>query len=113
MGNWDSEEHLNQATGILVDFINQMRARNNGWNREQQLKGLFYCTSDICPHQVFSHFALPLISFVFIYAAGIAAYNKGPGNIPNHGDVDVNTTGRDYSNDVVARAQWYKTNQGY
>ncbi|KAM4702017.1 uncharacterized protein O3C94_002943 [Discoglossus pictus] len=38
---------------------------------------------------------------------GIAAYNMGPGNIHND-DVDRNTTGGDYSNDVLARAQFFK-----
>ncbi|CAM9103219.1 unnamed protein product [Lampetra planeri] len=42
---------------------------------------------------------------------GIAAYNMGDGNVTSK-NVDARTTGGDYSNDVVARAQWYK-NHGY
>ena len=75
--------------------------------------------------------------FVYFYTGGIAAYNQGDGNICKHrktrngcweamgasynGDydpaqsyrmVDSRTTGQDYSNDVVARAPFYKRN-GY
>uniref|UniRef100_A0A8C7KXS2 Lysozyme g n=1 Tax=Oncorhynchus kisutch TaxID=8019 RepID=A0A8C7KXS2_ONCKI len=38
---------------------------------------------------------------------GIAAYNVGVGNIHSYKEVDVKTTGGDYSNDDVARARWY------
>lgn len=41
---------------------------------------------------------------------GIAAYYAGDGNINSYEDVDKHT---DYSNDVVARAQWYKSNGGF
>ncbi|KAI3353052.1 hypothetical protein L3Q82_019621 [Scortum barcoo] len=79
-GGWDSEEHLCQGTEILVYFINRISNKCPGWNAEQQLKG------------------------------GIAAYNMGDGNVHSYENVDENTTGKDYSNDVVARAQWYKNN---
>ncbi|XP_030280392.1 lysozyme g-like [Sparus aurata] len=46
------------------------------------------------------------------YRGGIAAYNMGDGDVHSYENVDGSTTGRDYSNDVVARAQWYKTNKG-
>ncbi|CAN9510547.1 unnamed protein product [Ophioblennius macclurei] len=43
---------------------------------------------------------------------GIDAYNMGDQNV--HGrNVDANTTGGDYSNDVVARARYYKKNHSY
>ncbi|XP_029951084.1 lysozyme g-like isoform X1 [Salarias fasciatus] len=80
-GGWDSEEHLRQATDILVYFIGRIQGKFPNWSREMQLKG------------------------------GIAAYNMGDGNVHDQ-NVDANTTGGDYSNDVVARAQWYKK-QGY
>ncbi|KAM3624237.1 uncharacterized protein V6R79_020898 [Siganus canaliculatus] len=83
VGAWDSEEHLDQATGELVKFINKIRNKFPGWTKEQVLKG------------------------------GIAAYNMGDGNVHSYEDVDANTTGGDYSNDVVARAQWYKNNKNY
>ncbi|XP_029288355.1 lysozyme g-like [Cottoperca gobio] len=81
VGEWDSEEHLDQATGILVHFIKRIRNKFPNWSTEQQLKG------------------------------GIAAYNMGDGNVHSYDDVDENTTGGDYSNDVVARAQWYKSQE--
>lgn len=77
-GDWDSEEHLHQATRILVYFINQIRKKFGDWSEAQHLKG------------------------------AIAAYNTGDGRVHSYGKVDENTTGKDYSNDVVARAQWYK-----
>ncbi|XP_041790032.1 uncharacterized protein LOC121604548 [Chelmon rostratus] len=80
VGEWDSEEHLCQATKILVDFIKliQRKPAFSGLSKEKQLKG------------------------------GIAAYNMGDGKVHSYEGVDENTTGKDYSNDVVARAQWYK-----
>ncbi|KAM8771549.1 lysozyme g-like isoform 2-T2 [Acanthopagrus schlegelii] len=82
-GAWDSEEHLCQGTEILVDFIKQVTKKLPSWTKEQQLKG------------------------------GIAAYNFGVKNVRTVANVDVGTHHGDYSNDVVARAQWYKTNRGY
>ncbi|XP_014031255.1 lysozyme g isoform X2 [Salmo salar] len=80
-GEWDSKEHLEQATGILIHFIEQIKDKFPKCTKEQQLKG------------------------------GIAAYNQGDGAIDSLcEEVDENTTGKDYSNDVVARAQWYHTN---
>nr|XP_033480599.1 lysozyme g-like isoform X2 [Epinephelus lanceolatus] len=79
LGAWDSERHLHQGTQILIDFIERIRDKFPKWNREQQLKG------------------------------GIAAYNMGDGNVHSYARVDENTTGGDYSNDVVARAQWKET----
>nr|QGV12789.1 g-type lysozyme [Bostrychus sinensis]QGV12790.1 g-type lysozyme [Bostrychus sinensis] len=77
-GAWNSKEHLRQATGILVYFIGRICNKFGNWTEAQQLKG------------------------------GIAAYNMGDGNVHSYEEVDEHTTGRDYSNDVVARAQWYK-----
>nr|ARU86468.1 goose-type lysozyme 2 [Sebastes schlegelii] len=82
-GDWDSEEHLCQGTGILVHFIKRIRDKFPDWCTEQKLKG------------------------------GIAAYNMGDGNVHSYGKVDENTTGGDYSNDVIARAQWYRNNDNY
>uniref|UniRef100_A0A3P9IDP9 Lysozyme g n=1 Tax=Oryzias latipes TaxID=8090 RepID=A0A3P9IDP9_ORYLA len=79
-GAWDSEEHLSQATGILTHFIHQAEKKLPHCTKEQQLKG------------------------------GIAAYNKGIGRVNSCNNADSKTTGGDYSNDVIARAQWYKKN---
>ncbi|XP_029288368.1 lysozyme g-like [Cottoperca gobio] len=83
VGEWDSEEHLRHATGILVNFIDLIRNKFPNWSTEQQLKG------------------------------GIAAYNMGDGSVHSYDNVDENTYGGDYSNDVVARAQWYKSNKNF
>ncbi|RVE76538.1 hypothetical protein OJAV_G00010960 [Oryzias javanicus] len=82
VGAWDSEEHLSQATGILSHFIQRSEKKFPQCTREQQLK------------------------------AAIAAYNCGDGRVTSCVNVDVNTTGKDYANDVAARAQWYK-DHGY
>ncbi|KAF7213229.1 lysozyme g-like isoform X2 [Nothobranchius furzeri] len=81
-GDWNSEEHLCQATEILIVFIERIQRKFPKWSKNEQLKG------------------------------GIAAYNAGDGNIYSNKpeDVDKRTTGGDYSNDVVARAKWYKRN---
>jgi len=50
---------------------------------------------------------------VLDFAGALAAYNKGDQVIKTYDDVDKHTTGRDYANDVIARAQWYKENGGF
>ncbi|XP_032399675.1 lysozyme g-like [Etheostoma spectabile] len=82
-GRWDSEEHLCQATDILIHFILRIKHAFPDWSKEQQLKG------------------------------GIAAYNAGDGKIHSYEEVDAKTAGGDYSNDVVARAQWYRNYGGF
>ncbi|XP_078136118.1 lysozyme g-like [Sander vitreus] len=82
-GRWDSEEHLCQATDILIHFILRIKHAFPDWSKEQQLKG------------------------------GIASYNAGDGNIHSYEEVDAKTSCGDYSNDVVARAQWYTSNGGF
>ncbi|XP_009999743.1 PREDICTED: lysozyme g-like [Chaetura pelagica] len=78
VGAWDSEEHLMQGTEILCYMIKEVAKKFPTWTKEQQLKG------------------------------GISAYNAGYSNIQSYDSVDNGTTHRDYSNDVVARAQLYK-----
>ncbi|KAL4630860.1 lysozyme g-like [Arapaima gigas] len=82
VGEWNSEEHLIQGTKILTDFISGVKAKFPNWSKEKVLKG------------------------------GIAAYNFGLKNVQTYERLDMGTTNNDYSNDVVARAQWYKQN-GY
>ncbi|KAI4893763.1 hypothetical protein NFI96_033958, partial [Prochilodus magdalenae] len=77
-GAWNSEEHVTQGTDILIDFIKQIQRKFPTWPKEHQFKG------------------------------GISAYNAGVGNVRTYERMDIGTTGDDYSNDVVARAQWYK-----
>ncbi|XP_075569994.1 lysozyme g isoform X2 [Pelecanus crispus] len=38
-GMWDSEEHINQCSTILVLAINEVRARHPNWTWDQQLRG--------------------------------------------------------------------------
>lgn len=83
VGTWDSEEHVTQGTEILIGFIKEIKAKFPQWTQEQCFKG------------------------------GIAAYNKGVSRVsPQYENIDVKTSGLDYSNDVVARAQWFRS-KGY
>ncbi|XP_069829051.1 lysozyme g-like [Dendropsophus ebraccatus] len=77
-GAWDSEEHLLQATEILCSMFGYIKQKFPGWTRSQQMKG------------------------------AIAAYNMGPDCVTSFNQIDMHTTGKDYSNDVVARAKFYK-----
>ncbi|XP_041051455.1 lysozyme g-like 1 [Carcharodon carcharias] len=78
VGAWDSEEHLSQGTQILTGMIKGIAKTFREWSKEQQLKG------------------------------GISAYNAGTKNVQTYSRMDIGTTGDDYANDVVARAQWLK-----
>ncbi|XP_067416040.1 lysozyme g-like isoform X1 [Emydura macquarii macquarii] len=80
VGQWNSEEHLLQGTGILVSMIQGIQKKFPSWTMDQQLKG------------------------------GISAYNAGLGNVQTYQYMDVGTTHNDYANDVVARAKYYKRN---
>ncbi|XP_051505002.1 lysozyme g-like [Myxocyprinus asiaticus] len=82
VGAWDSEQHVAQGTDILIGFIKGIKAKFPQWSQEQWFKG------------------------------GISAYNAGVGNVQSYERMDVGTTGGDYANDVVARAQWFKS-KGY
>ncbi|NXV83264.1 LYG protein, partial [Atlantisia rogersi] len=78
VGAWNSEAHVTQGTNILITLIKAMQKKFPNWTKEQQLKG------------------------------GIAAYNTGSGRVRSYDGVDSSTTHKDYSNDVSARAQYYK-----
>uniref|UniRef100_A0A3Q1HFY0 Lysozyme g n=1 Tax=Anabas testudineus TaxID=64144 RepID=A0A3Q1HFY0_ANATE len=77
-GAWNREGDLRQCTERLADCIEQIKFRHPDWSKAHWLKG------------------------------GIAAYNTGVENVHDRVHVDEYTTNGDYSNDVVARAQWYK-----
>ncbi|XP_078512291.1 lysozyme g-like [Lissotriton helveticus] len=79
-GDWDSAEHITQGTEVLIQMMKSIQTKFPTWTINQQLKG------------------------------AIAAYNCGPGNVKTYPEVDKYTTGRDYSNDVVARAIYFKVN---
>jgi hypothetical protein len=72
-----SEEHINQATEILINFYNGVKNKH-GWDEEWSLKG------------------------------AIAAYNSGLNNVQSKEGLNRGTTGNDYADDVVARAQYYQ-----
>ncbi|XP_016131912.1 lysozyme g-like [Sinocyclocheilus grahami] len=78
-GAWDSELHVIQATDILIGFIKEIKVKFPKWTQEQCFKG------------------------------GISAYNAGVKNVQTYERMDIGTTGDDYANDVVARAQWFKS----
>ncbi|XP_062304456.1 lysozyme g-like [Osmerus eperlanus] len=77
-----SEQHIRQATDILKGCYGEIKNKFPSWNEDQCLKG------------------------------ALAAYNMGASRVHSYESVDANTTGGDYSNDVVARAQFFKDN-GY
>ncbi|NWX10429.1 LYG protein, partial [Caloenas nicobarica] len=78
VGQWNSETHLMQGTNILISMIRTIQRKFPRWTKDQQLKG------------------------------GISAYNAGARNVQTYDRMDIGTTHNDYSNDVVARAQYYK-----
>ncbi|XP_050958619.1 lysozyme g isoform X5 [Labeo rohita] len=82
VGAFDSEQHVTQATEILISFIKEIKAKFPSWSQEQCFKG------------------------------GISAYNAGVSSVSSNENIDARTTGQDYSNDVVARAQYYRS-MGY
>ncbi|NXI94053.1 LYG protein, partial [Psophia crepitans] len=77
VGQWNSEAHLTQGTNILISMIKTIQKNFPRWTKDQQLKG------------------------------GISAYNAGTKNVQSYDKMDIGTTHDDYSNDVVARAQYY------
>ncbi|XP_043113706.1 lysozyme g-like [Puntigrus tetrazona] len=81
-GAWNSEQHIGQATDILISFIHEIKKKFPTWSKEQCFKG------------------------------GISAYNAGVSTVSSYENIDAKTTGEDYSNDVVARAQWFRS-KGY
>ena len=74
----DSQEHIDQAAGILRDYKKQMDKKFSKWSEPEK------------------------------WRAAIAAYNAGPGNIRTKERIDKGTTGGDYSQDVLIRAQTFK-----
>ncbi|NXU45082.1 LYG protein, partial [Drymodes brunneopygia] len=59
---WDSEEHINQCSNILVLSINEVRARHPTWTWDRQLRG------------------------------GISAYNAGGNTVQTYNKMDISKT---------------------
>jgi len=75
--DWDSCCHINMMVkSLLVPYINQVKSKHPSWSSAQALQG------------------------------GVAAYNFGVSNVQSWGGLDIGSTHNDYSNDVMARAQW-------
>ena len=71
-----------QATEILSDMHRLIRGKFPNWNADQVLQG------------------------------ALAAYNIGQQRVDSWQNIDAHTTHGDYSNDVIARAQFYRQ-RGY
>uniref|UniRef100_A0A8C3FFL7 Lysozyme g n=1 Tax=Chrysemys picta bellii TaxID=8478 RepID=A0A8C3FFL7_CHRPI len=76
----DGEDHLLDATQILIGMIKGIQKKFPRWTKEQQLKG------------------------------GISAYDGGLGNVRSYVNMDIGMPGNDYANDIIARAKFYKRN---
>ena len=77
VGGPRSQAHINQATGILVNFRQQVQRKHPSWADEDVLKG------------------------------ALVAYNSGMRNVQTIAKMDSGTTGNDYGADVMARGQFY------
>ncbi|XP_062573065.1 uncharacterized protein LOC134235006 isoform X2 [Saccostrea cucullata] len=74
---FDSCDHIRMmTTDVLVPNIMAVKNKFPNWLPQQHIQG------------------------------GVAAYNFGVSNVRSWANLDVGTTGGDYSNDVIARAQW-------
>ncbi|CAG2231990.1 Lysozyme G,Glycine, glutamate and proline-rich protein,Lysozyme g [Mytilus edulis] len=75
--NWDSCDHINaMVEHVLSPNIQAVKRKHPSWSDAQALQG------------------------------GVAAYNFGVGNVQSWSGLDVGSTNNDYSNDVIARAQY-------
>jgi len=80
---WDSCCHIRMMVREkLVPDIKTIQRKQSSWSKAQQQQG------------------------------AVTAYNSGTGNVQTWSRLDIGTTGNDYSNDVMARAQ-YLHNHGW
>jgi peptidoglycan hydrolase-like protein with peptidoglycan-binding domain len=77
-----SQEHIDQAAGILASYLKQVEQKHPTWEDAYVLKG------------------------------AAAAYNFGVDNVQTKAGIDIGTTGNDYGSDVLARAQFYARRLG-
>ncbi|KAM9817559.1 lysozyme g-like [Neosynchiropus ocellatus] len=106
-GDWNPRRNAYNAFGLMQVDVNPEGGNHKPkgrWDSETHLnQGTEILVDFICKIQE----KFPYWSLEEQLKGGIAAYNMGDGNVHDR-NVDRYTTGRDYSNDVVARAQWYK-----
>jgi hypothetical protein len=72
-----SQEHIEQATGIFAQCLEQVKQKHPSWEDPFVLKG------------------------------AAVAYNAGINTVQTIEKMDIGTTGDDYGSDVMARAQYY------
>lgn len=72
-----SLEHIEQAVGILADYLEQVEKKHPDWEDIYLLKG------------------------------GVVAYNAGVSTVQTKAGMDIGSTGDDYGSDVIARAKYY------
>ena len=75
----DDQAHIDQAAEILRSYRNQMDRKFPDWSDDERWRG------------------------------AVAAYNMGPGNVRTLKDLDKGTTGDNYSEDVMARAKFFRS----
>lgn len=73
-----SLDHIDQAVGILAQYRDQVKLRKPRWNNSNVLKG------------------------------ACVAYNSGANNVQSITGMNKGTTGNDYGDDVIARAQFFQ-----
>lgn len=76
-GEWNSVDHIEQATGIFIETLNKVKKKYPDWNFSTQMR------------------------------IAIAGYNTGIEDNINPATYDQETTHDDYSSDVIARARFY------
>jgi hypothetical protein len=72
-----SQEHIEQATGIFAQYLDEVKQKHPNWEDQFILKG------------------------------AAVAYNAGVQTVQTIEGMDIGTTGDDYGSDVMARAQYY------
>jgi len=77
-----SDENILQGANILKKSIDGVKKKHPDWSEKDQLQG------------------------------GIAAYNFGVKNVQTVSGIDKGTTGGNYSQDILKRADFYRAN-GY
>ncbi|XP_040891753.1 lysozyme g-like isoform X2 [Toxotes jaculatrix] len=108
-GDWDPSRNAYNAWGLMQVDVNPKgggHTPKGGWDSEEHLcQG----TEILVDFIKLIRNKFPNWSTEMQLKGGIAAYNQGDGKVKSQ-NVDALTTGEDYANDVVARAQWYKNN---